>query len=214
MNPRKYSLIDRCLSELDSALRTIAAEPRASRLRPDSELTAAESDETKSGEVSARLMRVNHAGEVAAQALYRGQALVARDAELRARLLEAADEELDHLAWCHSRLQELNDRTSVLAPFWFVGSFAIGAAAGLAGDRTSLGFLAETEKQVEDHIEQHLQQLPRDDHRSRVILEQMQTDEKAHGRSAIEMGGGQLPQPIVAAMRLMSRVMTTAARRI
>jgi len=214
MNPRAYTFIDRCLSELDSALRTVAAKPRASRPRPDIDAGGTATAETESGGVSARLMRVNHAGEVAAQALYRGQALVARDPALRAKLLRAAGEELDHLAWCHSRLAELGERRSWLTPLWFGGSFAIGAVAGLAGDRTSLGFLAETERQVEEHIEQHLDELPADDHRSRKILLQMQADEEAHGRSAVEMGGQPLPQPVVAAMRLVSRVMTTTARRI
>ncbi|MEE4186475.1 MAG: 2-polyprenyl-3-methyl-6-methoxy-1,4-benzoquinone monooxygenase [Gammaproteobacteria bacterium] len=214
MNPRTYTFLDRCLSELDSALRTVAAEPRASRPRPDHQIAGDIRADTAANRISARLMRVNHAGEVAAQALYRGQALVARDPELRARLLEAAGEELDHLAWCHSRLAELGDRASWLTPLWFGGSFAIGAVAGLAGDRTSLGFLAETERQVEQHIERHLQELPAEDHRSRKILLQMQADEEAHGRSATEMGGRPLPRPVVAAMKLISRVMTTTARRI
>ena len=215
MNPRSYSLLDRCLSEIDTALRTLAAEPVASRPRPDAQLDA-ETDtlDAVASERSARLMRVNHAGEVAAQALYRGQALVARDPEVRERLLQAADEELDHLAWCGSRIRELGDRTSLLSPVWFAGSFVIGAAAGLSGDRTSLGFLAETEQQVEQHIDRHLDELPANDRRSRAILEQMRADEQAHRRSAMNMGGRPLPSPAAAAMRLISRVMTTTARHV
>jgi len=160
---------------------------------------------------SARLMRVNHAGEVAAQALYHGQALTARDPANRDFLLQAAREEGDHLAWCAERLGELHSRSSLLSPFWYAGSVAIGALAGLAGDRISLGFIAETERQVENHLDGHLARLPPEDADSRAILEQMKTDEISHGRAALKRGGGDLPGPVTALMRLTSRLMTASA---
>jgi ubiquinone biosynthesis monooxygenase Coq7 len=157
-------------------------------------------------------MRVNHAGEMAAQGLYHGQALVARDGEVRALLDQAAREESDHLAWCEQRLRELRDRPSLLDPFWYAGSFAIGVAAGLASDRVSLGFVAETERQVERHLDSHLERLPEADVRSRAILEAMRADEKAHGELARRAGGMDLPRPVQRAMQLASRVMTGTAR--
>jgi ubiquinone biosynthesis monooxygenase Coq7 len=160
---------------------------------------------------SAALMRVNHAGEIAAQALYHGQALVARSAATRRLLLKAADEETDHLAWCETRLKELESRPSLLNPLWYAGSFAIGAAAALLGDRTSLGFVVETERQVEGHLDEHLARLPRDDARSRVILQTMRTDEIAHGLSAKAAGGVELPSPVRFLMRNTARLMTSAA---
>jgi ubiquinone biosynthesis monooxygenase Coq7 len=156
-------------------------------------------------------MRVNHAGEVAAQALYRGQALVARDPEVREFLLAAAREEGDHLVWCAARLEALGARTSVLDPLWYAGSVAIGALAGLAGDRISLGFISETERQVEGHIDAHLERLPPDDAASRAILDQMKADEIRHGRHARERGGAELPLPLRALMRVTAKVMTTSA---
>ena len=160
---------------------------------------------------SAALMRVNHAGEIAAQALYHGQALVARSAATRQLLLKAADEETDHLAWCETRLKELESRPSLLNPLWYAGSFAIGAAAALLGDRTSLGFVVETERQVEGHLDEHLARLPRDDARSRAILQTMRTDEIAHGLSAKAAGGVELPSPVRFLMRNTARLMTSAA---
>ena len=160
---------------------------------------------------SAALMRVNHAGEIAAQALYHGQALVARSAATRDLLLKAAHEETDHLAWCETRLKELDSRPSLLNPLWYAGSFAIGALAALLGDRTSLGFVVETERQVEGHLDQHLARLPPDDARSRVILETMRTDEIAHGMTAKAAGAAELPAPVRMLMRSTARVMTSTA---
>jgi ubiquinone biosynthesis monooxygenase Coq7 len=159
-------------------------------------------------------MRVNHAGEVAAQALYHGQALLARDADTRRLLLEAARDESDHLAWCEARLAELGSRPSLLNPLWYAGSFAIGALAALAGDRTSLGFVAETERQVEGHIDEHLARLPPDDTRSRAILEAMRRDEIGHGSTAREAGGAELPAPLRELMRRTARIMTATAYRL
>jgi 3-demethoxyubiquinol 3-hydroxylase len=160
---------------------------------------------------SAALMRVNHAGEIAAQALYHGQALVARSAATRSLLLKAAHEETDHLAWCETRLKELDSRPSLLNPLWYMGSFAIGAAAALLGDRTSLGFVVETERQVEGHLDEHLARLPADDARSRAILQTMRTDEIAHGMSAKAAGGAELPSPVRFLMRNTARLMTSTA---
>jgi len=159
-------------------------------------------------------MRVNHAGEIAAQALYHGQALTARNPKVRTALLEAARDETDHLAWCEQRVRELGSRTSLLAPVWYAGSFAIGALAGLAGDRTSLGFVAETEKQVVEHLESHLHELPPDDERSRRIVAQMQADEARHGAEARVAGRRDLPGPVRDLMRRTARVMTRAAYRV
>jgi 3-demethoxyubiquinol 3-hydroxylase len=157
---------------------------------------------------SARLMRVNHAGEVAAQALYQGQALTARDPAVKTAMREAAEEESDHLAWCEQRLRELRGRTSLLNPLWYLGSLGLGALAGAMGDSTSLGFIAETEKQVESHLRDHLERLSAKDLRSRAILTQMTHDEVQHGAKATSMGGKELPFPITWAMRATSRLMT------
>jgi ubiquinone biosynthesis monooxygenase Coq7 len=156
-------------------------------------------------------MRVNHAGEVCAQALYSGQAIVARDARVRKALLDAGAEERDHLAWCRQRLRELDGRPSFLDPVWYVGSFAMGVASGIAGDRWSLGFLAETEAQVERHLEGHLDRLPADDLRSQAILAQMRDDENRHGATGRSLGGADLPPTVRAAMGAFSRVMTRTA---
>jgi 3-demethoxyubiquinol 3-hydroxylase len=160
---------------------------------------------------SASLMRVNHAGEVAAQALYHGQALISRSTATQQMLLKAAREEADHLAWCETRLKELDSRPSLLNPVWYCGSFGIGALAAAAGDRTSLGFVVETERQVEGHINEHLARLPADDARSRAILNVMRTDEIGHGATAKAAGASELPAPVRALMRRVARVMTTAA---
>ena len=156
-------------------------------------------------------MRVNHSGEIAAQALYHGQALIARSRATRELLLKAAHEETDHLAWCETRLKELDSRPSLLNPLWYAGSFAIGAMAALLGDRTSLGFVAETERQVEGHLNEHLARLSPEDARSRAILQTMRTDEIAHGMSAKAAGGAELPSPVRSLMRSTARVMTTTA---
>lgn len=160
---------------------------------------------------SAALMRVNHSGEVAAQALYHGQALVSKSLATRNMLLKAAREEADHLAWCETRLKELGSRPSLLNPLWYVGSFAIGALAAAAGDRTSLGFVVETERQVEGHLDEHLTRLPSGDTRSRAILNVMRTDEIGHGAAAKMAGASELPAPVRVLMRHAARVMTTAA---
>ncbi len=160
---------------------------------------------------SAALMRVNHAGEVSAQALYHGQALFARNERVRQALMASAREETDHLAWTQARLGELESRRSLLDPLWYAGSFAIGVAAGLAGDRTSLGFIEETERQVAKHLDDHLQRLPAEDARSRAIVEQMRTDEIDHGRRAGELGAASLPLPVRKVMEATARVMTSTA---
>ena len=160
------------------------------------------------------MMRVNHAGEVCAQALYQGQALTARRKETRDQMKQASDEENDHLAWCRQRLKELGGHTSLLNPLWYTGSFAIGAVSGLIGDKWSLGFLAETEHQVVNHLERHLQKLPPDDSKSRLILEQMKLDEAQHETSAHNAGAADLPEPVKKLMELASIVMTTTAYRV
>jgi len=210
---RRLSLPDRLLQELDRALRTVAAANVSARAYP-AEGAAESVADAAAREKAAALMRVNHAGEIAAQALYHGQALTARNPAVRRSLLAAAREETDHLAWCERRVRELGGRTSLLAPLWYAGSFAIGALAGAAGDRNSLGFVAETEKQVVEHLESHLHELPEDDERSRRIVAQMQADEQRHGSEARRAGGGDLPGPIRKLMRRSARVMTRTARRI
>ena len=211
MADRDYSPLDRCLINLDQALRAVFGTPFASgRAHPaagvqEPELSAAER------ELSARLMRVNHAGEVCAQALYQGQALGARSPEVHAGLERAANEENDHLAWCAERVHALGSHTSLLNPAWYAGSFAIGVLAALAGAKWSLGFVAETEHQVVRHLQGHLQRLPGADAKSRAILEQMKTDEARHATVALEAGGAELPGPVKKLMALASRVMTRTA---
>jgi 3-demethoxyubiquinol 3-hydroxylase len=205
---RTLTPADRLLGEIGKAINVLGASARASRQPPGGagrgELVLDEADRRQ----SARLMRVNHAGEVAAQALYRGQALTARDAGAAAAMNQAAAEETDHLAWCEQRLDELGGRVSVLNPLWYAGSFLIGSLAGALGDRTSLGFLSETERQVESHLDDHLTRLPAADARSRAIIEQMRRDEIAHGAKAETLGAAALPGWVKAAMRLTSRLMT------
>lgn len=202
-------LLDQLLVSADRALRSLLAPATASRPTPGRPAPMADDAERRH---TAGLMRVNHAGEIAAQGLYHGQALVARDPGTRAMLEQAAREETDHLAWCEQRLAELHERPSRLDPLWYAGSFAIGALAGLAGDRASLGFVAETERQVERHLDGHLAQIPEADARSRAILEQMRADEIAHGQLARDHGGAELPRPVREIMRATARVMTTTAR--
>ncbi|MEO6081188.1 MAG: 2-polyprenyl-3-methyl-6-methoxy-1,4-benzoquinone monooxygenase [Steroidobacteraceae bacterium] len=203
------SLADQLVGSADRALRALFAPARAARPTPGPIGAAPPEPERR---LAAELMRINHAGEIAAQALYHGQALVARQPAIRALLEQAGREETDHLAWCEQRLRELHDRPSRLDPLWYAGSFAIGVAAGLANDRVSLGFVAETERQVERHLETHLEQLPAADLRSRAILTQMRADEKAHGELARQSGGATLPVPIQRVMRATARLMTTTAR--
>ena len=201
--------LDTAIAVLDRALRAVCAPARACRPAPESRSPQPLSDTDR--RTSAALMRVNHAGELAAQALYHGQALVARSETTREMLLAAARSESDHLAWCEMRLRELGARTSLLNPLWYLGSFAIGAAAALLGDRASLGFVAETERQVEGHLDQHLDRLPQADTRSRAILQAMRAEEIAHGASAMAAGGTALPTPVRALMRHTARVMTGTA---
>ncbi|MGH8363493.1 MAG: 2-polyprenyl-3-methyl-6-methoxy-1,4-benzoquinone monooxygenase [Gammaproteobacteria bacterium] len=204
--------LDRLLTEFDRALHASfpAVTHAAARPNPAAQLASDElgTDEQR---LSSRLMRVNHAGEVAAQALYRGQALTAGSDAVRNGMEESADEEIDHLAWCEDRLRELDGAPSRLDPLWYAGSFAIGAVAGLVGDKFSLGFIAETERQVAEHLDRHLRRLPADDARSRAILEQMKTDEAHHGDKASRAGGRPMPAPVRALMRLTSKVMTETA---
>jgi ubiquinone biosynthesis monooxygenase Coq7 len=211
---RNFTSVDLMIIRLDQALRLIAGSaPAPARPNPADDLPDLVLEEASRQHV-AGLMRVNHAGEICAQALYAGQAVTARDARVRDAMQQAADEEIDHLAWCESRLHELDSRPSLLNPLWYAGSFAIGAVAGLAGDRWSLGFVRETEIQVEAHLQQHLERLPPEDARSQAILDQMKTDEAQHARMAEQAGAGELPQPIRAAMAFASGIMKALAYRI
>ncbi|MEY3419321.1 2-polyprenyl-3-methyl-6-methoxy-1,4-benzoquinone monooxygenase [Polynucleobacter sp.] len=208
------ALIDRFIIEFDTALRSVVGGAHAHRPTPGSDIQSTALLDVKEREHAAGLMRVNHVGEVCAQALYQSQKLVARNPEIRQMLDHSGQEEMDHLAWCETRLQELGSHTSYLNPIWYAGSFAIGLAAGLAGDKWSLGFVAETEKQVENHLESHLQKLPVEDERSRAIVDQMRIDEIEHGQAAISAGGAVLPEPIQKLMQAMSKVMTSTAYKI
>ncbi|MND42528.1 2-nonaprenyl-3-methyl-6-methoxy-1,4-benzoquinol hydroxylase [compost metagenome] len=211
---RFYSPVDRFLLQADAAMRTLLpfaghpARPSPAIVQPDSELSEEDARHV------AGLMRVNHTGEVCAQALYQGQALTARLPEVRAAMEHAADEEVDHLAWCEQRIRELGSRPSVLNPIFYGLSFGVGAVAGLISDRVSLGFVAATEDQVCKHLDEHLEQLPAEDARSRAILEQMRTDEEQHATSAIEAGGLRFPAPVKFGMTLLSKVMTKTTYRI
>jgi ubiquinone biosynthesis monooxygenase Coq7 len=199
--------IDNLIIAFDNGLRTLLAPAHSARPHPDAGVVGIElgADEKQ---LAAALMRVNHSGEICAQALYQGQALTARNPEARAALEQAAAEETDHLAWTAQRIDELGGRVSLLNPLWYAGSFALGAATGLLGDKWNLGFLAETERQVEGHLAGHLDRLPPQDEKSRAVLEQMKDDEARHARTAIEHGAAELPAPVKLAMKLGSRVMT------
>jgi len=205
--------VDRLIAEFDRALRAVAGVTQAGRPSP-AEKVSGESRDGASRAHAGALMRVNHVGEVCAQALYRGQALTARDPVTRAALEQAAREEEDHLAWSAERIRALGSRPSLLNPLWYAGAFAIGAAAGALGERWNLAFLAETERQVEEHLAGHLAALPQDDRRTRAVVEAMRADEARHRASAIEMGAAELPDPVKRAMRLASKVMTTVAYRV
>ena len=207
------SLLDFAVLAADRVLKTLAGQHMSERASPARDVAAGTLDEEGRGH-AAGLMRVNHAGEVCAQALYEGQALVARDARVRSALLAAAREEEDHLAWCGERLQELDSRPSVLNPLWYGMSFALGAATGLLGDKVSLGFVAATEDQVCRHLDRHLRELPNDDARSRAIVEQMRDDEARHGTAALDAGGAEFPQPVKDVMTLVSTVMTATSYRV
>jgi ubiquinone biosynthesis monooxygenase Coq7 len=210
---RPRNLVDALIREFDRGLRTVAAANVAARPNPAGPAPESVTD-AAARRHAAGLMRVNHAGEIAAQALYHGQALTARDPGIRATLLDAARDETDHLAWCEARVRELDSHTSLLAPVWYAGAFAIGAVTGLAGDRTSLGFVAETERQVVEHLESHMHDLPEGDERSRRIVIQMQDDEARHGSDARNAGGRELPRPVRELMRRAARVMTRTAYRL
>jgi len=206
--------IDRFIVEFDTALRSVVGGANAQRPTPGSESGANAALDSEQRKHAAGLMRINHVGEVCAQALYQSQKLVARNSDIKEMLDHSGQEEIDHLAWCETRLKELGSHTSYLNPIWYAGSFAIGLAAGLAGDKWSLGFVAEAEKQVESHLESHLKKLPEEDHRSRAIVDQMRVDEIEHGQAALHAGGVTLPEPIQKVMQAMSKVMTTTAYKI
>ena len=214
MTDRRLSPLDRLLVQADRALRTLS--PGTNSLTRRSPATAVPEGELDAGQKrhAAGLMRVNHTGEVCAQALYQGQALTARLPQVRGEMEAAADEEIDHLAWCEERLNQLGSRPSILNPLWYGLSFGIGAAAGLVSDRVSLGFVAATEDQVCHHLCDHLQDLPETDDKSRAIVDQMLVDEAKHGHTALAAGGLRFPGPVKALMRLTSKAMTTTSYRI
>jgi ubiquinone biosynthesis monooxygenase Coq7 len=209
---RQLSPLDHLISAAQTALTTIASTPVGTgRMDPARELKSGALSEADKRE-SARLMRVNHVGEVCAQALYEGQALTAHDGRVRDALIQAATEEQDHLIWCENRLKDLGGRASLLNPLWYIGAFGMGAVAGWAGDRWSLGFLKETEDQVEAHLDSHLDLLPKEDLRSRAVVQQMKEDEREHAQTAKRAGAAELPWPIPNVMRKVARVMTSTAR--
>jgi ubiquinone biosynthesis monooxygenase Coq7 len=201
------NLIDRVITEFDQGLRTVLAEAQSVRPYPDQGKAEIEMSSEEKRHAAA-LMRINHTGEVCAQALYNGQALTARNPATEEALRQASQEETEHLAWCEKRIKELGSHKSFLNPAFYAGSFALGALAGMLGDKWNLGFLAETENQVGKHIEGHLQKLPAQDDKSRAILEQMKEDEAKHATTALSHGGAPLPFPIKMAMQLSSKVMT------
>ena len=208
MTTRLYSVFDTVIIECDKAVKTVFGKPETTeRLVPGVDL---EDKELSNAErlTSTRLMRVNHAGEVSAQALYQGQSLTAKLPEVRQAMEHAAIEENDHLLWCKERVHHFGGHTSILNPLWYAGSFAMGAMAGKVGDKWSLGFVAETEKQVVKHLDEHLEQISAEDDKTKAILEQMKIDELHHETMALEAGGAELPLPVKAVMGLMSKVMT------
>ena len=217
MNPFAKSSqhpIDGFIIEFDRALRSIVGATPMRRPVPDSSAMSETELSAEEKKHAAGLMRVNHVGEVCAQALYQSQKLHAKSDDLKDKLEHAAIEEEDHLAWCERRLEELDSRPSLLNPVWYAGSFVLGSIAGLAGDKISLGFVAETEKQVEHHLDEHLKELPSNDHRSRAIVAQMRADEISHGQMAIQEGGVELPSVVQSVMKTMAKVMTVTAYRV
>lgn len=211
MEERQLSPLDKLLSGVDTALRTtLAGTSYGARPNPASGISEKPMNDTQKSH-SAGLMRVNHAGEIAAQGLYQGHASVARDPAIERQLTEAANEELDHLGWCEQRLRELGSRPSLLSPVWYGGAFVIGAASGILGDRWSLGFIEETERQVAEHLSRHLDRLPPADDKSRAIVKQMRDEEEQHGANARDAGARALPAPIRRLMRATAKVMTGAA---
>jgi len=208
MSTRHFSPLDRVLVNLDQAVRTVFGRLQTTgRPDPGAGIAEAELSEQERKHI-ARLMRINHTGEVCAQALYQGQALTARRPEVRRSLERSAQEENDHLQWCETRIIELDDRKSFLNPLWYAGSFTLGALAGLAGDKWSLGFVVETERQVESHLDGHLAEIPMSDRKTRAVLGEMRADETNHAEVAKAAGGASLPGPIKLAMRLTSKIMT------
>jgi 3-demethoxyubiquinol 3-hydroxylase len=208
---RKFTHLDQLIVNFDHSLRTLFGQPLSTG-RPHPAQTVEESELTETDkQLSARLMRVNHAGEVSAQALYQGQALAARTQTVRESMKQSVSEENDHLVWCQDRIKTLNGHTSYLNPLWYTGSYMIGAIAGAAGDKWSLGFVAETERQVVKHLDEHLQRLPPDDLKSKAILEQMKEDEGHHATVAIKTGGIPLPKSVCWLMGRVSKVMTKTA---
>ncbi len=208
--------LDHLIIEFDKGLRTLFSHAHSTRPHPDANVPDANVPDTVLNEadkkLSIALMRVNHSGEISAQALYQGQALTARDPAVQKKLQQAAQEETDHLAWTAQRVHELGGHVSVFNPLWYSGSLAIGALAGLLGDKWNLGFLAETERQVGAHLQSHLQQLPPQDVRSRAVVAQMIADEASHAEMAQKLGGAELPQPLQLAMQVSSKVMTQTSR--
>ncbi|MGB5630698.1 MAG: 2-polyprenyl-3-methyl-6-methoxy-1,4-benzoquinone monooxygenase [Woeseiaceae bacterium] len=211
MKVRQLTPLDRLLASANNALRTVAA-PAGRSARPNPAENILDTDmATAQKRHAAGLMRINHAGEVAAQALYQGHATVARNKNIEEQMQRAADEEFDHLAWCEQRINELGEDVSRLSPFWYAGAFAIGAASGVLGDKWSLGFIAETERQVCAHLDSHLDSLPPEDAKSRAIVEQMRDEEEEHGENAIDAGAVELPAPIRRLMQMTAKVMTKTA---
>ena len=203
-------LLDKFIQTFDTGLRTVFASAQPARPRPDANIEEAALDDAQKRQAAA-LMRVNHVGEVCAQALYSGQAMTSRSPHVVSALQHAADEETDHLAWCEARINELGGRKSLLNPVWYAGSFALGAVAGALNEKWNLGFLAETEHQVGLHLQNHLSQLSENDIKTRTIVSQMQQDEAAHALEANQLGAGELPAPIKAGMKIASKIMTTTA---
>ena len=211
---RRMNPVDHFIANIDQGMRTIFGQPDITeRSNPATEMAEPELTD-KEKQHSAALMRVNHAGEIAAQALYQGQALTARNSTVRNQMERSAQEENDHLDWCKNRLKELDSHTSYLAPLWYTGSLAIGALAGAAGDKWSLGFVVETERQVGKHLDEHLKDISKNDTKSQVIIEQMKEDEIQHAATALEAGGAPLPAPIKGLMKLTSKIMTKTAYRL
>ncbi|MCK9259053.1 MAG: 2-polyprenyl-3-methyl-6-methoxy-1,4-benzoquinone monooxygenase [Azoarcus sp.] len=206
-------MLDQVIIQFDKALRTVFAPAMTVRPVPGNDLPDAPLDEDEKRHAAA-LMRVNHCGEICAQALYQGQALMSKDESIRKALEQASHEETEHLAWTEQRIAELGGRKSLLNPLWYGSSLAVGMLAGRFGDRWNLGFLAETERQVESHLHGHLERLPAEDRKSRAIVEQMKTDEISHANTAVRLGANELPAPVKGLMRLFSRVMTETVYRV
>lgn len=213
MSNRPFNPVDHAIEQFDQGLRTLFGRPHTTARENPAVAVNESALDDGARQHAAGLMRVNHAGEVCAQALYQGQALTARNDHVKKQMEHSAQEENDHLDWCQSRLNELDSHASYLNPLWYTGSLAIGALAGLAGDKWSLGFVVETENQVGRHLEEHLEKLPAEDQRSRAILEQMKIDEAQHAATAQNAGAAELPKPVQQLMKLTSKIMTSAAYR-